>query len=118
MYAIRSYYDKLVTEEDWSLPQGSVKLGEFRAVHHYDKVPDGYETKTRQVQVKVGEKKVKVGVKDLGNGYFKDIYENRPVYETKTETYRETKYRDVPVYMTKYKYKMMKWIEETSYNFV
>lgn len=103
---------KLVTEDDWTLPAGAEKLGEYRAIHHYNKVPDGYETKTRQVQVKVGEKQVKVGVKDLGNGYFKDIYENEPVYETKTETYRETRYRDVPVFMNKYKYRMQKWVQE------
>lgn len=77
---------KLVTEEDWALPAGADKLSEYRSIHHYDKIPDGYITKTRQVQVKVGEKKVKVGVQDLGNGYFKDIYENKPLYETKTES--------------------------------
>ncbi len=108
---------KLVTEEDWSIPSGAAKLGEYRAIHHYDKIPDGYITKTRQVQVKVGEEKVKVGVKDLGNGYFKDIYENRPVYETKNESYNETKYRDVPVYMTKYKYRIIKWVKENPFDF-
>ncbi len=108
---------KMVTEEDWSLPASAQKLGEFRAVHHYDKVPDGYITKTRDVQVKTGEKKVKVGTKDMGNGYFKDIYENQPVYTTKKETYTETKYRDVPVYQTKYKYKMMKWVAGQPYEF-
>jgi hypothetical protein len=108
---------KLVTEEDWTLPAGAEKLSEYRAIHHYDKIPDGYVTKTRQVQVKVGEKKIKVGVKDLGNGYFKDIYENKPVYETKTESYNETKYRDLPVYMLKYKYRLMKWIKEKPLEF-
>jgi len=108
---------KLVTEEDWTLPAGAEKLTEFRAIHHYDKVPDGYITKTRQVQVQTGTKKVKVGVKDLGNGYFQDIYENKPVYETRTETYNETKYKDVPVYMLKYRYRMMKWVKERPLEF-
>lgn len=108
---------KMVTEEDWALPSSAEKLGEFRAIHHYDKVPDGYITKTRDVQVKTGEKKVKVGTKDMGNGYFKDIYENRPVYETKKETYTETKYRDVPVFQMKYKYRMMKWAAERPLEF-
>ncbi len=108
---------KMVTEEDWSLPVSAQKLGESRAIHHYDKVPDGSETKTREVQVKTREEKVKVGTKDMGNGYFKDIYENRPVYETRKETYSETRYKDVPVYQTKYKYKMMKWVPGQPYEF-
>ncbi len=54
---------KLVTEEDWTLPAGAEKLTEFRAIHHYDKVPDGYITKTRQVQVQTGTKKLKLGLK-------------------------------------------------------
>lgn len=118
-YNAKISYDtyKLVTEDDWILPAGAEKLSEYRAVHHYDKIPDGYVTRTRQVQVKVGEKKVKVGVKNLGNGYFKDIYENKPVYETKTESYNETKYSDVPVYMLKYRYRMMKWIKEKPLEF-
>nr|HPJ42057.1 hypothetical protein [Spirochaetota bacterium] len=113
-YYARISYEayKLVTEEDWSLPAGAEKISEFRAIHHYDKIPDGYITRTREVQVQIGTKKVKTGVKDLGNGYFKDIYEERPVYETRTERYNETKYRDVPVYMQKYKYRIMKWIDE------
>jgi len=108
---------KLVTEEDWTLPAGAEKISEFRAIHHYDKIPDGYVTKTRQVQVQVGTRKVKVGVKDLGNGYFQDIYENKPVYENRTESYNETKYRDVPVYMQKYRYRMMKWVNEEPLEF-
>lgn len=118
-YSAKVLYEeyKPVTEEDWSLPPTAQKLAEFRAIHHYDKVPDGYVTKTRDVQVKVGEKRVKVGTKDMGNGYFKDVYENRPVYETRSETYTETKYRDVPVYRMKYRYKMMKWVAEKPFEF-
>jgi len=108
---------KMVTEDDWTLPASAQKLGEFRAIHHYDKVADGYDTKTRDVKVKVRDEKVKVGTKDMGNGYFKDIYENRPVYETRKETYTETRYREVPVYQTKYKYKMMKWVAENPFEF-
>jgi hypothetical protein len=118
-YNARISYEtyKSVTEEDWILPGGAEKLAEFRAIHHYDKVPDGYITRTRQVQVQVGTKKVKTGVKDLGNGYFQDIYENRPVYENRTESYNETKYRDVPVYMQKFRYRMMKWVNERPIEF-
>lgn len=108
-YDIEEY--KRVIEEDWQLPAGAEKLSSQRAVHHYDQVPDGTETKTRTVQKKVGTEKVKVGEKDLGNGFFEDIYEERPVYEDYEETYEATKYREVPVYKTKYKYAVFKWVD-------
>jgi len=102
---------KKVVEEDWQLPEGSEKIDSFRAIHHYNKVADGTETQTRTVQKQTGTEKVKVGEKDLGNGYFEDIYEERPVYEDVEETYETTKYKQVPVYQTKYKYSIYKWIE-------
>ncbi len=101
---------KNIREESWSLPQGASAVSTFRAIHHYNKVPDGYVTKTRNVKVKVGERKVKVGKKDMGNGYFKDIYKNVPVYENRTEKYQEQVFRQVPVFMTKYRYNIMKWV--------
>gem|GEM_PF-2950907 len=100
-----------VKEEDWTIPQGADSVTSFRAIHHYDKIPDGFITKTRNVKVKIGEKKVKVGTKDMGNGYFKDIYRNKPVYETRMEKYKEQIYRKVPVYRQKYRYFIMKWIQ-------
>lgn len=100
-----------VTEEDWSLPAEAQLLESFDAVHHYDKVSRGYETKTRTVQVKVGEEKYVSGQKDLGNGYFEDVYSTRPIYEDRTETYEEEVFEDVPVYQTKYRYKIKKWAE-------
>ena len=106
-YEIEEY--KRVIEEDWQLPQDAEKLDAFRAIHHYDQVPDGTETRTRTVQKQVGTEQVKVGQKDLGNGYFEDIYEERPVYEEVEETYEATKYRQVPVYKTKYKYAVFRW---------
>jgi hypothetical protein len=41
----------------------------------YYKVPDGFVTKTRRFRFRLGLRRLKTGVKDLGNGYFKDIYE-------------------------------------------
>lgn len=104
-----------VIEEDWRIPSGGEKISEYKAVHHYDKVPDGTETKTRTVKEKVGTERVKVGEKDLGNGYFEDVYEDRPVYETREETYEVTKYRKEPVYITKYKYSIYKWTKDGTY---
>ncbi|MBX3231155.1 MAG: hypothetical protein KIT84_37465 [Labilithrix sp.] len=53
-----------------------------------DKVPDGArvvakETKRRPKEVQDGTKKVKVGQKNLGNGMFEDVYEERPNMVTK-----------------------------------
>ena len=45
--------------------------------------PAGGAASTRTVteRVQVGTERVKVGVRDLGNGFFEDVYEDRPVYE-------------------------------------
>ncbi|MDF1548765.1 MAG: zinc finger protein [Bacteroidales bacterium] len=102
---------KRVIEEDWKLPSGAEKINSYNAIHHYDQVADGTETRTRTVQKQVGTEQVKVGEKDLGNGYFEDIYEERPVYEDVEETYEATKYKQVPVYQTKYKYAVFRWME-------
>jgi len=102
-----------VTEEDWQVPAEGQLLESFQAVHHHDRVSRGYETKTRTVQVKVGEEKYVSGQKDLGNGYFEDVYSTRPIYEDRTETYEEEVFEDVPVYQTKYRYKIKKWAETT-----
>ena len=48
-------------------------------------------------QVKVGTEKVKVGARDLGNGFFEDVYEERPVT------------RDEPVYGTEVTYQVDEW---------
>ncbi len=101
----------LVSDEDWSLPHGATNISSFRAIHHYDQVPDGYETKTRSVKKKVGTKRVKIGTKDLGNGHFEDIYETQDVYENVEEKYQAQKYKDVPVYREKYKFNVFKWLK-------
>ena len=98
-----------VVEENWQIPQGGKQISSFEAVHHYNKIPDGTETKTRTVSVQTGSERVVVGQKDLGNGYFEDVYEDRPIYTEKEETYEETKYREEPVYKTKYKYSIFRW---------
>lgn len=104
-------YYRQVKEEAWQLPEGAKNVQSFRAIHHYNKVHDGYETKTRKVKKQVGTEKVKTGTRDLGNGHFEDIYEERPVYETVEETYQAEKFRKEPVYQTKYKYKIFRWIK-------
>ena len=93
-----------VEQEGWDVPSDAQKIAEFKAVHHYDKKSKGYVTKTRNVKVKVGEKQYVCGQKDLGNGYFEDIYCYEDVFETRQEKYQEEVFEKIPVYKTKYKY--------------
>ena len=85
-------------------------------IHHYKDVLDHYETVTerKSKQVISGYEEVVVGHKDLGNGYFEEITDSRPIYETEyyTETREEPVYRQEPVYQTKYYYEIDKWFFE------
>jgi hypothetical protein len=103
---------KQVQEEDWILPSEGKLVSTFNAIHHYDKVFKGYETKTRSVSKQVGTEKYVKGTKDLGNGHFQDVYGTRPVYKNVQETYQEKVYSDVPIYQKKYKYLIYRWIAE------
>lgn len=103
------------TRSDWEggVPAGARILGRERALHHNDSVQIGTETKrrTRTEKVQTGTEKVQVGVRDLGNGYFEDIYEDRPVYEERTveETYEAPVYRKDPVYKMRFTYEIDLW---------
>lgn len=68
-----------------------------------DKVPsdaqilDRWEAKRGTEKVQIGTERVKTGTKDKGNGYFEDVFEERPVYEE----------RDV--YDTMVEYEIQEW---------
>jgi len=104
-----------ITEEDWNVPAGGRILDEREEVHHYDQEIIGYETRQRQVseRVQVGERTYVCGQEDLGNGFFQDVECTEPVYETqsRTETYEDPVYREVPVYQTLYTYEIDRWAE-------
>ncbi|MEM6264947.1 MAG: Ran-binding zinc finger domain-containing protein [Bacteroidota bacterium] len=104
-----------VQKEDWNTPKGAYNISSFQAVHHYNQVLRGYETRTRNVQVQVGTERYVCGQVDMGNGYFQDKYCSRPIYETRQETYKEPVYDQVPVYKTKYKYTVKEWVAKQSY---
>jgi hypothetical protein len=80
---------RAVTEEAWEgeVPSGARPVSRSRAVHHTEKE-------------QVGSEKVKVGTKDLGNGFFEDVYEDRPVYQER-DVYRE-----------KVRYEIDKWVTD------
>lgn len=103
-----------VDESGWSLPDGARLHKTRQEVYTYQKVVDHYENRTRQVQKEriSGYKEVVVGHRDLGNGYFEEITERVPVYETYyvTESYQEPVYKNEPVYKTKYYYEIDKWL--------
>lgn len=106
---------KTVEEEAWEgeVPSGARVLSTRQEVHHQDKIRTGTQRKTRTVseEVRTGTERVKVGTKDLGNGYFEDEYEDRPVYQSRSheETYEEPVYREQPVYANKIRYEIDRW---------
>lgn len=99
-------------ESGWSIPNGAHVTKQKSEIHHYDKVLDHYETKTKKVAHKELDGYTTT-YKDLGNGQSKVV--KTPKYKTvyKTETYKEPVYRQEPVYKTKYYYDIGRW-KETS----
>lgn len=69
-----------------------------------DQVPRGavvlhtWEEQRSTEKVQVGTETVKTGTKDMGNGFFEDVYEERPVYENR------------PVYDEKVEYEIEEWV--------
>lgn len=63
---------RTVRESAWEneLPRGARVVSRTRAVHHTE-------------QVQTGTQRVKTGTRDLGNGFFEDVYEERPVYRSR-----------------------------------
>lgn len=104
-----------LTEQSWDdqVPPDARIISRRREFHHNDKVQVGTRPVEQQYteRVKVGTRKVKVGTKDLGNGYFQDVYKDEPVYEnrTRTRTVQEPVYRDVPIYKDKVTYQVDRW---------
>lgn len=106
---------RMVTREAWEgeVPSGARILSSRRDVYRTERVQTGTETRTRTYteQVQSGTERVKTGVRDLGNGYFEDVYEDRPVYRDveRRESYQEPVYRDNPIYKTKIRYEIAEW---------
>ncbi len=102
-----------VEDSGWDLPGDAWDVTEKREVYGYQSVLDHYETRTREVAVEVLDGyDVTTEYKDLGNGYFEEVEVETPRYRTeyRTETYEEPVYVSVPIYKTKYYYKIMKWL--------
>ncbi len=107
-------HNEVVQKKGWELPPSAFNVRSGRAIHHYDKVFDHNETRTRNVKVPSGTRRYVCGKTDKGNGYFEDRYCTETIYETKTERYQEAIYRDVPVYATQYQYEIYEWVQKES----
>lgn len=103
---------EIAAHEDWNLPQGAMNVSQFQAIHHYNKVFVRNETRTRTVQVPAGTERYVCGKISKGNGYFEDKYCTRTIYKNKQESYQEPIYQDVPIYSTKYRYKVWEWVKK------
>lgn len=110
-----------VTEKGWrdkgQVPSDAKVLKSDRKLRETRQIQSGTVSKTRTVskEVQSGTRQVKTGVKDLGNGYFEDVYSEEPVYKTErvTESYEEPVYRDEPVYDTEVTYQVKRWRSES-----
>lgn len=102
-------------ESDWSLPNNAILEETQQEIHHYDKVIDHYETKSRQVSEQVFDG-YDTSYRDLGNGQAETVQTPRYRTEYHTEYYEEPVYKDVPVYQTKYYYEIGRWKYSYSLN--
>lgn len=104
-----------LTEQAWEgeVPPDARVLSSRREVHHTEQVQVGTrsEQESYTERVQVGTRKVKVGTRDLGNGYFEDVYRDEPVYENRdrTRTVRKPVYENRPVYRNRVTYQVDRW---------
>ena len=101
-----------VEESDWSVPAGGRVYKTQQEIHHYDKVLDHYEDYYEDVSEQVLDHYETITHKrDLGNGNFEIEKEQKPVYKTVTHKEKRSKpvYIDIPIYETKFYYKLERW---------
>jgi hypothetical protein len=80
---------RTVREQAWegSVPAGARVVSRRQEVHHTERD-------------QVGTRRVKAGHRDLGNGFFEDVYRDEPVY------------RERPVYRTRVAYDVDRWVPD------
>jgi len=106
---------KTVRNNCWrdQLPSGARLVSQAQKQRTTRKVQTGTKmvSEEYEVQVQAGTKKVKTGVTDLGNGRFKEKWEDQPVYKTEKRTRNVEKpvYREDPVYDTWATYDIDQW---------
>lgn len=101
-----------VSESDWDVPQKARVYKQQEEIHHHDHVLDHYEDYYETVSEEVVDHYKTVSHKrDMGNGKFEITEEKVPVYKTVTHKEKRQRpvYVDVPIYRTKYYYKLERW---------
>jgi hypothetical protein len=112
---IQTQQYRQLNESAWEnqVPMGARVISRRSELNHVYHRPIGTTTHSHEVQERVrsGTHKVKVGKKNMGNGYFKDIYEDQPTYRNTTRTVTENvpAFRDEPVYGNKVYYMIGRW---------
>lgn len=127
--------DLTVTEVSWSRgveveeyrtlqkddfnPPGDARIHEsYRAIHHYDQVLDHYRTEFYTVQVPYTstESYTDCYTSSNGNGTFTQSCSPRTRtvtnYRSESRSRQVPVYRDVPVYKTKYRYEIDRWVTD------
>jgi len=87
--AIQVLRYQTVQEEDWNIPDGGRMTGSYRAVHHYDHVRTGSHSEDYPCQT--------------------------PRDKSKRCSRTVDEYDDVPVYRTRYKYDIERWVYNRSF---
>ena len=106
---------KTLTEQAWEdeVPSDARVLSRSREHHHDRQVQVGtrQEEESYTERVQVGTRRVKTGTRDLGNGYFEDVYKDEAVYEDRrrTRTVDRPVYRSEPVYKDRVRYEVDRW---------
>lgn len=101
---------RTVHEEGWNIPTGGRKTGEYQDIYTHQEVLDHYDYITKSREIPDGGHEEVIGYRDNGDGTFEEI--TRWVTDYKTEYYQEAKpvYRQDPIYQTKYRYDIERWL--------
>lgn len=104
-----------VDDSGWELPAGGRLDHTNQEVRDYKQVLDHYETVPYQVSEQVLDHyETYTTTVDNGDGTFEVEEHEEPVYRTeyRTEEREEPVYVSIPIYDTKYYYKIEKWVPE------
>jgi len=104
---------RTLREEDWSVPSGGRLINSYQAIHHYVQVLDHYDqVETPYTVTECNGTETSCSWRDRGNGYFEEVCTSSPKCEsvTKYKSERVARYRDDPVYATKYVYDIDRWV--------
>ncbi len=112
-YHIQIEEYRYVADSGWDLPSGADLNRTASEIHHYNSVIDHYETKTRYYEERVQSgSHTEYSYSDNGDGTFTEHSYSVPDYDyvTRSETYQDPVYVQVPVYRTKYYYHLWRWV--------